>query len=390
MTLSFTGDGADPLVLGDAPFWPVDYLAEPDAWVGHIPFAFWIVAALRPRLLVELGTHSGNSYCAFAQAVDRLGLDTACFAVDTWRGDAHAGHYGEEVFEALSRYHDDRYRAFSRLVRSTFDDAVQHFPDAGVDLLHVDGYHTYEAVAGDFQTWAPKLSPRAVVLFHDINVREKEFGVWRLWEEVRLRHPHFEFLHAHGLGVLGVGSDLPAAVTALWSDTRDASRVARIRGAFARLGGSVVEGMALHRLGQELAARDELIRRGAEERASIETAARAREQAHAAEVAEHRHLISGLQHEIVRLGQLREGLQEQLLRVERERTGASAEAETLRESLQEQLHRVEHDRAEVETLRASLAALHGSTSVRVTRPLRQAGELCRTGLAWVRRGARSR
>ena len=383
MILSLTGDPADPFVLGDAPIWPVDYLAEPDAWVGHIPFAFWIVAALRPRLLVELGTHSGNSYCAFAQAVQRLGLDTACFAVDTWRGDAHAGYYGEEVFQALSRYHDARYRAFSRLVRSTFDEAVQHFPDAGVDLLHVDGYHTYEAVAGDFQTWARKLSPRAVVLFHDINVREREFGVWRLWEELRLRHPHFEFLHAHGLGVLGVGSDLPAAVTALWSDTRDAMRVARIRDAFARLGGSVVERMELHRLGQELvarddlirreadrlgqevAARDELIRRGAEERASIETAAQAREQAQAAETAEHGRLISGLQHEIVRLGQLREGLQEQLHRVERERT-------------------------EAETLRAALTALLGSRSVRVTRPFRQAGDWCRTALAWVRGGARSR
>ncbi len=36
---------------------------------------------------------------------------------DTWQGDAHAGHYGEEVFRELSCYHDARYSTYSRLVQ---------------------------------------------------------------------------------------------------------------------------------------------------------------------------------------------------------------------------------------------------------------------------------
>jgi Methyltransferase domain len=399
---SLTGDPADPFVLGHAPFWPVDRLVAPDAWAGHIPFAFWIVDALRPRLLVELGTHSGNSYLAFAQAVHRLGLGTACFAVDTWHGDAHAGYYGEEVFLELSRYHDARYGAFSRLVRSTFDQAAQHFSDASVDLLHVDGYHTCEAVAHDFETWRPKLSARAVVLFHDINVREGDFGVWRLWDELRSGYPHFEFLHGHGLGVLGVGSDPPAAVTTLLRTTRDAAGVGRIREAFARLGSAVVErlhfqaraealqnevgrlGEALRAAGQEVAARDELLRRGADERAGREAEIaeqrRLIEQlgqeraGREAEIAEQRRLIEQLQHEIVRLGTLRVADRQEL-------TGVG-----------ERLHRVERERAEahdeVETLRAALMALHQSRSIRLTRPLRQAGGWYRSTVAWVRRGAR--
>jgi hypothetical protein len=325
--------------LGDAPFWAADRIVEPDAWVGHIPFAFWIVEALRPRLLVELGTHTGNSYLAFAQAVQRLELDSACFAVDTWRGDPHAGYYGEDVFLELSEYHDTRYGAFSRLIRATFDDASRQFPDASVDLLHVDGCHTYEAVGHDFEVWRAKLSTRAVVLFHDTNVREGDFGVWRLWDELRAVHPHFEFLHHHGLGVLGVGSNLPTAVMALFDTTRDAAGAGRIRHAFARLGISLQEHIRLKSLQDEVKAR-------------------------VAETEEQLRLTNGLQHEIVRLGR------------------------ELRDS-KEKTHRMETSE-EARILRAELSALHQSRSLRLTRPLRQAAGWYRMAMVRARRGGPSR
>src|ERR1700688_856328 len=63
-----------------------DRLTDVASWHGHIPFAFWVIDAMRPRVLVELGTHKGDSYCAFAQAVDRLRLSTVCYAIDTWSG----------------------------------------------------------------------------------------------------------------------------------------------------------------------------------------------------------------------------------------------------------------------------------------------------------------
>ena len=62
------------------------------AWIQHIPFAFALVDMLRPRLIVELGTHKGDSYCALCQAVNMLDLKTSCTAVDTWVGDAQSGN----------------------------------------------------------------------------------------------------------------------------------------------------------------------------------------------------------------------------------------------------------------------------------------------------------
>ncbi|WP_208108722.1 class I SAM-dependent methyltransferase [Cognatilysobacter terrigena] len=210
----------------------------PSAWTGHVPFAGWIVEAARPRSIVELGTHNGTSYLALCQAVARLQLDCRCAAVDTWQGDDHAGHYGEEVFATLSSYHGPRYGAFSQLLRMTFDQALQQFEDGSVDLLHIDGLHTYEAVSHDFTSWLPKLSRRGVVLFHDTQVRERNFGVWKLWGEISSQYPAFEFSHTHGLGVLAVGEEVPAPVRSLTSTAGTAEGVF-VNDLFARLGEAV-------------------------------------------------------------------------------------------------------------------------------------------------------
>jgi hypothetical protein len=208
-----------------------------DSWHGHIPFAFWCIEALEPRLLVELGCQKGDSYCAFCQAVEEISADTRCYGVGTWSDDSHAGFYGDEVYEELRQYNDSRYGRFSSLLRSTFDEALSNFRDASIDLLHIDGSRGYEEARHDFATWLPKISRSGVVLFHHIAVREAGFGVRRLWEEIRHTYPSFSFPHSRGLGVLAVGASPPEALRRLTN--LDDGSTEDVRQLFGRLGDAV-------------------------------------------------------------------------------------------------------------------------------------------------------
>lgn len=235
------------------------------AWLGHIPFASWLLELLRPQHIVELGTHNGASFLAFCQAVEAQQISARVFAVDTWQGDEHAGFYDDEIYAELRDYQQRHYAGISEMMRMRFDQALEYFADGSIDLLHIDGLHTYEAVREDFETWRSKLSPRAVVLFHDSCVRERGFGVWQYWSEISTQFPSFEFSHTHGLGVLLVGEEQPQALLQLAEASREGG-FAPINGLFDALGRNIKNVEEIERVNSGLtAAHGEIGRLNAEQ-----------------------------------------------------------------------------------------------------------------------------
>ena len=209
------------------------FVEKPYSWVQHIPLAFFLMKKLKPKTFVELGTHSGNSYFAFCQAVEGMNLQTRCFAVDTWEGEVHSDFYGGEVYDRVQRINSENFSMFSSLLKMTFDDAVPKFEAKSIDLLHIDGLHSYTAVRHDFETWLPKLSDVGVVIFHDTDVRERDFGVWQLFEELSGKYPSMNFQHGYGLGLLCIGEKVDEAFIKF---VDDANRDARYQDFFAALG----------------------------------------------------------------------------------------------------------------------------------------------------------
>lgn len=172
-----------------------------------IPVLLLATSLVRPTMIVELGVYRGDSLCAFAQATKELNLTSRIFGIDTWRGDSHCGQYGEPILMDLETYLSEMRYGHVQLIRSTTQEAADKFRDGTIDLLHIDASHIYEDVKADFESYLPKMSPRGVVLFHDIYVTDRTYGVWKCWTELKERYPDswYEFPHAWGVGFLSVG-----------------------------------------------------------------------------------------------------------------------------------------------------------------------------------------
>lgn len=172
-------------------------------WVDHLPFAYDLVAAIRPQLVVELGVYNGLSFFTFCQSMIENDIDGVAYAVDCWEGDEHTEAYDETIFNDVQQYAREHYRGITYLLRMYFNEALRHFEENSIDLLHIDGLHTYEAVKEDFTNWYPKVKPGGIILFHDVMARLKDFGAWKFFEELETEHDEiFKFNHGFGLGVL--------------------------------------------------------------------------------------------------------------------------------------------------------------------------------------------
>ena len=195
------------------------------AWTDNLHFAYDLVATLRPKLLVELGTDRGESFFTFCQSVAENSTGTQCFAVDTWRGDEQSGGCDETTFEEVSQHHAQHYSEFATLIRGRFDEALDRFAPESIDILHLDGLHTEEAVRHDVESWLPKIRSGGILLMHDISVRTRDFGVWKVWEELRERGRFYAFADGPGLGVWQKppATQLPEPLASLLTDGSDSA-----------------------------------------------------------------------------------------------------------------------------------------------------------------------
>ena len=64
-------------------------------------------------------------------------------------------------------------------------DSKQIAWDKPIDVLFIDGNHTYDAVKADYSKYEPFVNKWGLILLHDATTPNREFGVNRLYHEIK-------------------------------------------------------------------------------------------------------------------------------------------------------------------------------------------------------------
>jgi len=179
----------------------------PSAWTGHRGFAQWLVQKLQPRITVELGVDFG--YSTFVLAENNPGH---VYGIDTFTGDAHAGHRDQEQYIKVENFRSNNGFNNVTLIKDTFDNANTKWTQL-IDLLHLDGLHTAEAVTHDLLNWSKFFHNKTVVLMHDVSSFDDIEQVF-----MKIPQPKVRFLHSGGLGVLCADAQIILDVKQHWKD----------------------------------------------------------------------------------------------------------------------------------------------------------------------------
>ena len=135
----------------------------------------------RPRTIVEIGAGKGGMLAAFCAAAKQ---DATIVSVDL-EGSPFGGGRATLYSAARANAKPDQKLHLVRGTPSTlrFAKRTAALTPNGVDVLLIDGDHSYEGVSGDFRIYSPLVVPGGIVALHDIGTHSvvTTCEVDRLW-----------------------------------------------------------------------------------------------------------------------------------------------------------------------------------------------------------------
>ncbi len=139
----------------------------------HAALEYDLVAELRPRLLVALGTGNATSFFAACEAMIDHDVDGTCYAIDAWAAEPSADGGGLDAIRAHGRRH---YPGITYFVSMAPPDALRHFDAATIDVLRVDATRPDVISDAHVDPWLERLRPGGILAWSGVAARPELFA----------------------------------------------------------------------------------------------------------------------------------------------------------------------------------------------------------------------
>ena len=145
--------------------------------------------------IVEIGVWHGVTTCVLRKA---MAADGVLWAVDPFP----AGQLGISLQQPIARAEVRRIRnGRVRWIRTTGERAAEIYRDArgpAIDLIFIDGDHSYDGLARDWRAWSPLVAHGGVVCLHDSRStaerRIDDAGSVQATDAIVRKDPEFELV----------------------------------------------------------------------------------------------------------------------------------------------------------------------------------------------------
>jgi cephalosporin hydroxylase len=165
-----------------------------------------LVQERRPKALIEIGTRNGGTFFVLCRLADPR---AKVISLDLPGGKFGGGY---TIFQAPVINHMKQSGQQLQLLRTNSHDpttrsrVVSVLDHTRLDLLFIDGDHTYDGVKQDFEMYSPLVAPGGMIAFHDIvDTTDENCHVNRFWNEVKTRYRYREIIEDKRQGWGGIG-----------------------------------------------------------------------------------------------------------------------------------------------------------------------------------------
>ncbi|MGC9610773.1 MAG: class I SAM-dependent methyltransferase [Minisyncoccia bacterium] len=154
-------------------YWPTTWPTSIDPPTSE--FLYGLTRLMYPRVAVEIGTYKGNAAIAIGQALK-----------DNGRGVLHTIDPVEQelVYTAIRK---SGFKSTVFFHKGFSGDVIPRLNLSYIDLVFIDGDHSYESVRKDFELVAHLIPKGGVIVFHDVlvDIAQGFDGPRRVIEEIQ-------------------------------------------------------------------------------------------------------------------------------------------------------------------------------------------------------------